>query len=188
MKKISLLLLLLHCFIFGSSQGKQHSKEVQIASCYYENNVVDLGVGIAMWNYDCDKNIIIFSDSLFKNEVYNFNVCNSAINEVCPFFYKPDYGIYHFVVTRLSCEWYEILYNNDKKGYIQANLLFKFVYWDTLLKDYSTGIRNKGQKTIYSVKDVSGDTISVVEKANGIVKTIKWKNKNQLLIEIALLE
>ncbi|HHT22356.1 MAG TPA: hypothetical protein GXZ87_03440 [Bacteroidales bacterium] len=188
MKKISLLLLLLHCFILGSCQGKQHSKNVKLASCYYENNVIDLGVGIAMWNYDCDKNIIIFSDSLLKNEVYNFNICNNAINEICPFFYKPDYGIYHFVVTRLSDEWYEILYNNDKKGYIQANLIFKFVYWDTLLKDYSTGIREKKTGIIYSVKKVSEDTLLVVEKDNNIERVIKWRNKNQLLIDIALLE
>lgn len=182
------LLLILNCFIAASCQNKQHSKNGETIYCDYENSVVDLGIGIAIWNYDCDRRIVIFNDSLLRNKVHVFNVCNSDVNEICPFFYKPDYGIYHFVVTKFSDQWYEILYNGDQKGYVQANLAFKFVYWDTLLKDYSAGIREKGQKTIYYVKNVSGDTVLVVEKGNNIVKTIKWKNNNQLLIDIALLE
>lgn len=44
--------------------------------CEFQNdNIIDLGIGIAVWNYDCNKNIIIYQDSLLKTKVYDFNVC-----------------------------------------------------------------------------------------------------------------
>jgi len=189
MKKISLLLLLLlHCFVCTNCQNKRHAANEKLLSCNFENDVVDLGIGVAVWNYDCDKNVIIFNDTLLTKKIYDFNVCNSEYNGVCPLFYKPDYGIYHFVVTKLSKKWYEIIYNGDKKGYILTNSVFQFVDWPTFLKDYSTGIREKGQKTIYIVETVNGDMVSVVEEGSNIKKNVHWKNKNQLLIDIFLLE
>ncbi|MDR1876287.1 MAG: hypothetical protein LBQ84_01540 [Flavobacteriaceae bacterium] len=189
MKKISLFVLLLNCFICTNCQNKQHTANDKSNSCGFQNDdVIDLGIGIAVWDYDCDKNIVIFNDSLLTKKTYDFNVCNNNKNDVCPLFYKPDYGIYHFIVTKLSTKWYEIIYNADKKGYISANSVFQFVDWHTFLIDYSTGIREKGQKTIYSIQSVNGDIVSVVEEENNITNKLRWKDKNKLLIDIFSLE
>lgn len=141
-----------------------------------------------MWSYDCEQDIVIYSDTILGEKAFEFNICNSDTSGVCPLFYKPDYGNYHFAVTQKSDKWYEIVYNTNQRGYLPANALFQFVGWDTFLKDYLTGIREKGKETIYTVETISGDSASVVEREGSTSKTIQWKTDNQLLIEILLLE
>jgi hypothetical protein len=186
--------LLLNCFVCTNCQNRQHpanDKSTQSDNFYCEtqnDDVVDLGIGVAVWDYDCDKNIVIFGDTLLTKKIYDFNACNNDKNSVCPLFYKSDYGIYHFIVAKVATKWYEIIYNSDKKGYIPANSVFQFVNWNTFLVDYATGIREKGQKEIYSVKSVNGDTVFAVEEESNINKKLRWKDKNKLLIDIFLLE
>jgi len=194
MKKISFLILFLYCFVYVICQNKQSqvkniSPKPNTTSCKFQNdNVVDLGIGVAVWNYVCDKNIIIYSDIDLKNKIYDFNVCNNAQNAICPLFFKSDYGIFHFVVTMSSKKMYKIIYNDNKIGYISANSVFNFVNWNSFLVNYTTGIRVKGQNFIYKVKYVNGNLVSVVDEETNRQKKLIWKNKNKLLIDILLFE
>ena len=194
MKKINFLMLFLYCSVCLICQNKQ-SQEKNISlksittSCKFQNdNVVDLGIGVAVWNYVCDKNIIIYSDIDLKNKICDFNVCNNKQNAICPLFFKPDYGIFHFVVTMSSKKMYRIIYNDNKVGYISAKSVFNFVNWNRFLVNDATGIRVKGQNSIYKVKSVNGDLVSVVDEETNGQKKLIWKNKNKLLIDILLLE
>lgn len=190
MKNINLFILIsLCCFVALACQSRHSGANEAAVSCGYENEVYDLGIGVAMWSYDCDQNLIIYSDTLFSNKVFDFNVCNDDTNVVCPLFYKPDYGIYHFAVIQNSDKWHEVVYNGDQRGYLPIDdSMFQFVDWDVFLKDYSAGIRKIGEETIYTVEEVSGDMVLVVEEAGTTRKTIQWRDKSQLLIEVLLLE
>jgi hypothetical protein len=157
--------------------------------CEFQNdNIIDLGIGIAVWNYDCNKNIIIYQDSLLKTKVYDFNVCKNDQIHPCPLFYKIDYGIYHFVVTNFTKKWCKIIYNGNQYGYIAMDSTFEFVYWDKFLQNYSTGIREKGQNDIFNVNIVKDDTIYAINLGKNTKGNILWRKNNKLLIDIFLLD
>ncbi|MDD3630621.1 MAG: hypothetical protein PHF55_06345 [Bacteroidales bacterium] len=177
----------IHTGLINNSQNNNGTPN--LLYCKFQNDsIIDLGIGIAVWNYDCNKNIIIYQDSLLKTKVYDFNVCKNDQNYPCPLFYKIDYGIYHFVVINFTKKWCKIIYNGNQYGYIAMDSTFEFVYWDKFLQKYSTGIREKRQNDIFNVNLVKDDTIYAINLVKNTKRNILWRKNNKLLIDIFLLE
>lgn len=171
------------------NNNKNNNEIANPINCEFQNdNIINLGIGIAVWSYDCSKNIVIYSDSLLNNPVYNFYLCKNIRNYPCPLFCKIDYGIYHFIVTDFTEKWCKIIYNGNQYGYIAMDSTFEFVYWDKFLLDYSTGIREKGHDDIFKVNLIKCDTIIAINLEKNTKKNILWRKNNKLLIDFFLLD
>src|SRR5687768_15406610 len=65
-----------------------------VQNCSYENGVSDLGVGVII----APSIFEIFNDSLLTEKLSEINMYEDAGKiSFCSMFYKPDYGIMHFV-------------------------------------------------------------------------------------------
>lgn len=177
-------------FYYGCSSMVSENKNIPSVSgetgCSYQNSSSDLGVGILAWENDCDHSLVIYSEQELKNKVTEFNICTDTI-KVCPLFFKPDYGIFHFVLLKQEKKSYKIIYNDNSIGYIAMEPAWRFAPWDSFLKNESTSVRIKDSNQIYQVQKVSGDYIDLITEDGVITRNIRWRKNNEIWIEIQLL-
>lgn len=195
--KIEIIIIGLFCsipFIFGCENQKGAGNKTLsliqslmiMQDCYYQNNNVDIGIGLLLWVGDCEKPVSFYKDKNLSQKVYELIFCNQP-KEVCPIFYKPDYDIMHFAVKSKKQTSYEVYVNDIDTMFLSANEQFTFVTWEDFLLNHTTAVRKINRQEIYTVKSVIGDFITVENEQTNEQKQIKWKEKNKLLIEIMLL-
>lgn len=154
-------------------------------NCLFQNEVNQLGIGIAVWNYDCEAGIVIFEDSLLKNVMYDGNAGGDD-KKICPFLYKPDYGIFHLVALDKSADIIKVLVNNDNTAFVSSTANFKFVPWDNFLVENTTGIRLINGSEFYTINSVQNEYLEVLDERNR-TSLIRWREGEKLLIELLLL-
>ena len=98
------------------------------------HNPKELGIGFAIVTNpyqfeDLTHPTNIFTDQELKTKRTNGNVF--------PFFYKPDYGLYHFICLKKTKDYYEILVNDNEIAYIPNDSNFYFQTWDVILLESS---------------------------------------------------
>ena len=57
--------------------------------------------------------------------------------DITPYFYKPDYALYHFICLEKTDRYYKILINDFSTAYIPNDPHFYFKTWDMILIDAS---------------------------------------------------
>jgi hypothetical protein len=200
--------------------------------CAFKNSTSDLGIGLII----VPATFEIFNDSLLtkKHSTINMYEDEDKIN-VCSMFYKPDYGIMHFVCLSQTDKSYKVLTAFDELKYLPKNSKYEFHPWNNyILQSFGVrrlteedgklasgqSLRNKpsdDSKTITIPKgyemfcpmEIEGDWIKVkydcfynnednkhkVETCqnyitkcdNTLTGWLKWRNKNELLIDIFLM-
>ena len=110
----------------------------------------------------------IFSNSELTNKIQT--------NKIFPYFYKPDYGLYHFICLEKNSKYFKILINDSEIGFIPNNEKYIFKTWETILMSASVAridkqnlIRNspteKDEKIIInSCKYESMKVIDIIEQ------------------------
>jgi hypothetical protein len=73
---------------------------------------------------------------------------NKAEKIICTKFYKPDYGIMHFVCLEKSEKYFKVLINFSQVKYLPKKDTYKFVTWEKYILQ-SFGIR----RTLTDVKE-----------------------------------
>lgn len=111
-----LITLLLTLFILTTSGQNKNPKK--------------MGVGFVI-----SSNPYQFEDLSHSDELYNDPALTKkrTHENVFPFFYKPDYGLYHFICLKKTAVYYEILVNDSEIAYIPNNMNFYFKTWDAIL-------------------------------------------------------
>lgn len=109
----------------------------QSGDCGYNNQVSSLGIGLVI----APVKFQIYCDSLLNEKVADWDVYKDAgsIN-LCSKFFKPDYGIMHFVCIAKSERAYTVLVNFSEIKYVPNTKDYAFKTW----KEYifqSLGIR-----------------------------------------------
>ena len=56
---------------------------------------------------------------------------------IFPFFYKPDYALYHFICLEKTTKYYKLLINDSSTAYVANDASFYFKTWDMMLMDAS---------------------------------------------------
>ena len=160
-------------------------KATKLVKCLYQGEPKDLGVGLLLWNGESGKEVILYEDTLFNKPIIK-NILPTN-TKVCPFLYKPDYGIFHFIVLNSGDNYYEISYNNGKNNAFipKYNFLF-FVDWENFLINYAVAVRKPKENIIIDVISVDGDFLYGTEESGRKIK-IRWKKQNKILIEILLI-
>lgn len=115
-KMKSLIIQILIFITFTSLGQNKHPKEIGI------------GFTIATNPYEFEN--LSAPKNLFKNKELDIHL-NS--NEIFPYFYKPDYGLYHFICLEKTNDYYKILINDNEIGYLPNDSNFYFKSWDIIL-------------------------------------------------------
>lgn len=90
----------------------------------------DLGIGFVI-----AENPYQYEDGSSPSNIYLDKKLSEKISNlsVAPFFMKPDYGLYHFICTNKTGNYYEIYVNEKQKAYVPNNSKYYFKSWDALL-------------------------------------------------------
>lgn len=91
---------------------------------------IELGIGFAIAD-----NPYLYEDMSHPKDIFTNGGLTNKIqtDKVFPFFYKPDYGLYHFICLEKNDNYYKILINDTEIGYIPNNQNYIFKSWETIL-------------------------------------------------------
>jgi hypothetical protein len=125
-------------FLVGTFSTQPISNKIdQIKNCSYDNQVSSLGIGLII----APQKFEIYNDSLLSNKIASWDMYEdeSKIN-ICSKFFKPDYGIMHFVCIAKSEKAYKVLVNFSDVKYLPKTKKYEFKTWDEYISQ-SYGIR-----------------------------------------------
>ena len=93
----------------------------------------DLGIGFAVVSdpYKLEGGSHI--DNIYTDKNLKTKFINGAANKIYPFFYKPDYGLYHFICLAKTDDYYKVLVNDSATAYLPNDNSFHFTTWDAIL-------------------------------------------------------
>ncbi|MFY7734407.1 MAG: hypothetical protein ACOVSR_13050 [Bacteroidia bacterium] len=112
-------------------------------NCSYDNQVSRLGIGLII----APSKFKIYNDSLLKDKIASWDMYEdeSKIN-LCSKFFKPDYGIMHFVCIAKSEKAYKILVNYSDIKYLPKTKNYVFKTWEEYILQ-SFGVRRLTSNT-----------------------------------------
>ena len=96
-----------------------------------ESVTLEFGIGFAV-----ATNSYQFEDGSHYKNIYSDKGLKNKIKKtlaIGPYFYKPDYGLYHFICTEKTNFYYKILINDTTLAYIPNDSSFYFMSWETIL-------------------------------------------------------
>ena len=108
----------------------------------YENYSKTLGIGLII----VPEEFELFNDSLLTYRYMKWNMYSSenSPKPIFPKYYKPDYGILHFICLESTSKYHKILINESKIKYSPTTNLYQFITWDKYILQ-SFGIRRNNQ-------------------------------------------
>lgn len=128
-----------------TSSSRPNDKQVNHDNnCQYDNEVSTLGIGIVIAPTQFD----IFNDSLLTNKFASRDMYSEDGNkkDICSKFYKPDYGIMHFVCIGKTDKAYKVLINYSDIKYFPKTKNYDFKTWGEYILQ-SFGIRRLTSET-----------------------------------------
>jgi len=155
------VLLCCICLAFFSCKPKAGPAELKAAMAtspkpaavntpMYNNDVSSLGIGLVM----APEKFVLFNDSLLtdtfaKVDMYGENMDKSP---ACSKFYKPDYGIMHFVCLDKTKTAFRIINDKTDVKYLPKTEGYNFITWEKYILS-SFGIRRITNKTDKAIND-----------------------------------
>ncbi len=120
--------------VVSSSIKSVPSVTQQEQLCGYDNQVSSLGVGLVI----APTTFEIYHDSLLKDKMASWDMYQDASNlNVCSKFFKPDYGIMHFVCIGITHKAYKVLVNFSDIKYLPKTKNYNFETWEEyILQSY----------------------------------------------------
>jgi hypothetical protein len=99
-----------------------------------------LGIGFVI-----AENPYLYENMSHPNNIFTNSELTDKIqtDEIFPFFYKPDYGLYHFICLEKNKRYFKILINDSEIGFIPNNGKYIFKTWETILMSASVERINK---------------------------------------------
>lgn len=168
----------------------------------YQNDQLlgNLGVGLVQ-QQNTEQQTVLYKDKEFLTKL-----STETIN-VIPIFYKPDYGITYYVCLENDDNYYKILLNTSDTAFIKKTPEYTFYDWSNFVKK-STWIESKDLKKYplrqsingkeIKLKNIDDSEIEVVEVKDDWLKVtdftlnltywLQWRDSNQLLVYISLLQ
>ena len=116
----------------------------------------ELGIGFAIASNPYEFEDLSTPEKLFRNKELT-QKWNS--DKVFPFFFKPDYGLYHFICLEKTNGYYKILVNDTEIGYLPNDSNYYFKTWDAILLQ---------------------STVERLNKENPIRK--EWNNESEIIL------
>jgi len=131
----------------------------------YDNDVSTIGIGLII----VPDKFVICDDSLLNNKFKSIDMYGDepAIN-IYSKFYKPDYGIMHFVCLQAAEKYYKVVVNYNTIKYLPKSKDYKFITWINYIMQ-SFGVRRNGLKpeshqSLRTMPSVNADTLAIPGK------------------------
>lgn len=127
-----------------TSSTRENDKQInQDNNCSYDNQVSSLGIGLII----APSKFEIYNDSLLNDKIASWDIYEDEgkIN-LCSKFFKPDYGIMHFVCIGKRDKAYKVLVNFSDIKYLPKTKNYDFKTWDEYISQ-SFGIRRLTSNT-----------------------------------------
>ncbi len=107
---------------------------------------VSLGIGFTIV-----ANPYLYEDGLsYPKDIFRDENLKEKIktDKIFPFFYKPDYGLFHFICLEKTKRYYKILLNDTDIAFVPNNENYIFKAWETLLLGSSVARIDKQKNPI----------------------------------------
>ena len=116
-----------------------------------------LGIGFAV-----AENPYLYENMSHPKDIFSNSELISKIEttKIFPFFYKPDYGLYHFICLEKNSKYFKILINDSEIGFIPNNGKYIFKTWETILMSASVERIDKQNLIRNSPKGTDENTIT----------------------------
>lgn len=107
-------------------------------NCSYANETSTLGIGLIL----APAQFTLFDDSLLTHKFADIDMYNDqeALTQLCPKFFKPDYGIMHFVCVDSTETIYKVLTDSSSFKFMGNVSSAEFTTWENYILN-SFGIR-----------------------------------------------
>lgn len=138
--KVHILIAIILNLFTACNQDKKIGDVVSIRvmdksyPCQYDNPVVSLGIGLVI----AGPIVEIYNDSLLTSKLDSFDMYtideNTKIN-ICSKYYKPDYGIMHFVCLKEHNNCFKVLVNYSTIYYLPKTKDNTFKTWEAYILD-----------------------------------------------------
>lgn len=115
-------------------------------NCGYNNEVSNLGIGLII----APEEFEVYNDSLLINKYGKWNMYEDDIN-LCPKFFKPDYGIIQFVCIKETEKSYQILINFSDVKFLPKSKKYNFITWESYITQ-SFGVKRNMSNIKNSLK------------------------------------
>lgn len=120
------------------------------------SSTINPGIGFVIANNPFQYEELARPKYFYSNMELNIPIQPDA---VFPFFYKPDYALYHFICLEKTVSYYKVLYNDTGIAYIPNDTAFHFKSWESLLLN-SFVMRLTKDSPVYAECTTSGNIIS----------------------------
>lgn len=117
MAKMKICLTILLTFIILNSFGQNRQP-------------IELGIGFAIATDPFAFEDLSIPGNLFSDKELSQKWVS---DKVFPFFFKPDYGLYHFICLEKTKNYYKILVNDKEIAYLSYDTNWYFETWDAIL-------------------------------------------------------
>ena len=152
------------------NQINKTPKDVTVApkqntECQYDNEVNSIGIGLII----VPEKFKIYRDNKLSELYGEFDIYREEVS-ICSKYFKPDYGILHFVCIERTNKYFKVLVNFSTVLYLENNKENIFTTWnDYILSSY--GIRrltsNSGEisesQNLKSEPDDKSETLEIPE-------------------------
>lgn len=143
----------------------QKESKVKSISPFYDNDVSTLGIGVVI----APDKFVVYNDSLLNNKFSSINMYGDekAIG-IYSKFYKPDYGIMHFICLQATDKCYKVVVNYNTIKYLPKSKGYEFATWTDYIMQ-SFGIRRnkdnaKSHQPLRVSPTATADTLSISGK------------------------
>jgi hypothetical protein len=107
--------------------------------CQYNNVVSNLGIGLVIAPAVFD----VYDDSLLVKKYTRMDMHSGKDPKtICSKFYKPDYGIMHFVCIGTTTQSFKVLITDVNIKYLPKNKNYQFKTWENYILE-SFGVRRE---------------------------------------------
>lgn len=140
---IKSFITVLFTLFFFSSIGQNHQPS-------------ELGIGFVISTNPYQYENLSHPSNIYSDKELSEKSTN---NKIFPFFYKPDYGLYHFICLEKTKEYYKVLINDSNTAFIPNDNKFYFQTWDRILLQ-STVERISNNNPIRKKSLIDSDSIN----------------------------
>lgn len=136
----------------------------QDRNCSYDNQVSSLGIGLII----TPSKFEIYNDSLLNDKFASWDMNQDEKKNLYSKFFKPEYGIMHFICIANNRKAYKVLVNYSEIKYLPKTKYYDFKTWaDYINQSFgicrnNNTIRNNSQNHPLRKKpDINSDTLAI---------------------------
>ena len=128
---------------------------VSSISLSQNKNPISLGIGFTI-----PKDVTPYEDMSVPQNMFTNKELSNKYNpeKVFPYFFKPDYGLYHFICLEKTDAYFKVLVNDSDIAYLPNDGFYIYKSWETIL--FSGSLQRKSREN--QIRESASDDSAVI--------------------------